>query len=273
MRQLGKVLTNTTWAHASDTINRNNDRIYEALLQVEQATVKHKGYFLSSEELNEAYPTPSNGWTAYVYNDANNAEYPYDIYQAYYDEDTSMWIWRDTGRDAPFPTVDVDTITQDLDNLDQRVTENENAIIEANQNIADLPSIRNSVDVLKAPIAPLYSTPNGNLHLRIGSGLAVQNNILCATGEGGGEGGTIYSEGSGISIDTDTNTISVLTDTTRGITVGGEGVMIKLSTNQLGEDTSGLCFNARGALQLCIGTGVAIDKGRVFIDITAIANV
>lgn len=134
MQQLGKVLTQTTWAKASDTINKNSDKIYEAITQVENATIRNKGYFLSSSALNEAYPNPMAGMTAFVYNQDNDQTYPYDIYQSFYDEETGAWIWRDTSNDAPFPEVDIDSIN--------------NAIQRIQDDIEDLPSIRDNVAAL-----------------------------------------------------------------------------------------------------------------------------
>lgn len=134
MQQLGKVLTQTTWAKASDTINKNSDKIYEAVTQVENATIRNKGYFLSSSELKEAYPNPIAGMTAFVYNQDNDQTYPYDIYQSFYDEETGAWIWRDTSNDAPFPEVDIDSIN--------------NAIQRIQDDIEDLPSIRDNVAAL-----------------------------------------------------------------------------------------------------------------------------
>ena len=134
MQQLGKVLTQTTWAKASDTINKNSDKIYEAVTQVENATIRNKGYFLSSSELKEAYPNPIAGMTAFVYNQNNDQTYPYDMYQSFYDEETGAWIWRDTSNDAPFPEVDIDSIN--------------NAIQRIQDDIEDLPSIRDNVAAL-----------------------------------------------------------------------------------------------------------------------------
>lgn len=134
MKQLGKVLTQTTWAKASDTINKNSDKIYEAVTQVENATIRNKGYFLSSSELKEAYPNPIAGMTAFVYNQGNDQTYPYDIYQSFYDEETGAWIWRDTSNDAPFPEVDIDSIN--------------NAIQRIQDDIEDLPSIRDNIAAL-----------------------------------------------------------------------------------------------------------------------------
>lgn len=120
MQQLGKVLTQTTWAKASDTINKNSDKIYEAVTQVENATIRNKGYFLSSSELNEAYPNPIAGMTAFVYNQDNDQTYPYDIYQSFYDEETGAWVWCDTSNNAPFPEVDIDSINQAINSLDEQ---------------------------------------------------------------------------------------------------------------------------------------------------------
>ena len=134
MKQLGKVQTQTTWAKASDTINKNSDKIYEAVTQVENATIRNKGYFLSSSELKEAYPNPIAGMTAFVYNQDNDQTYPYDIYQSYYDDETGAWMWRDTSNNAPFPEVDINAINEAI----QRIQDD----------IEDLPSIRDNIAAL-----------------------------------------------------------------------------------------------------------------------------
>jgi hypothetical protein len=149
MQKLGKVQTQTTWAKASDTINKNSDKIYEAVTQVENATIRNKGYFLSSSELKEAYPNPIAGMTAFVHNQDNDQAYPYDIYQSYYDEETGVWIWRDTSNDAPFPDVDIDSIN--------------NAIQGIQDEIEDLQYMRETIDRLdtdKADKSALEATNN-----------------------------------------------------------------------------------------------------------------
>lgn len=102
MQQLGKVLTQTKWNIASDTINRNSDTIYEAILQLENATVKHKGYFVSLEALKERYPHAEVGSVAFVYNETNDDSEPYDIYE-YKDGD-----WHNTELNGGSVEVDID---------------------------------------------------------------------------------------------------------------------------------------------------------------------
>lgn len=102
MKQLGKVLTQTSWAKASDTINRNSNTIYEAILQLENATTKHKGYFFSLDTLEARYKTAEIGSIAFVYNQGNDASTPYDIY-----EYTSSG-WLDTEKDGGSVEVDID---------------------------------------------------------------------------------------------------------------------------------------------------------------------
>lgn len=151
MQQLGKVLTQTTWAKASDTINKNSDKIYEAVTQVENATIRNKGYFLSSSELKEAYPNPIAGMTAFVYNQDNDQTYPYDIYQSYYDDETGAWMWRDTSNNAPFPKVDINAINEAIERLEALEAANiekGNQIQRVQDEIEDLPSIRDNVAAL-----------------------------------------------------------------------------------------------------------------------------
>lgn len=121
MKQLGKVLTQTTWAKASDTINKNSDKIYEAITQVENATIRNKGYFLSSSELKEAYPNPIAGMTAFVYNQDNDQTYPYDIYHSVYNEVSNACTWEDTGHDAPITDVNITDIHKSIDDLQEQV--------------------------------------------------------------------------------------------------------------------------------------------------------
>lgn len=107
MQQLGKVLTQTKWNIASETINRNSDTIYEAILQLENATVKHKGYFVSLQALQERYPKTEVGSIAFVYNEENAASEPYDIYEYKLDE-YKNGDWHDTGLNGGSVEVDID---------------------------------------------------------------------------------------------------------------------------------------------------------------------
>ena len=88
--ELKNLNTQTTWEVASDTINSNNGKINEVVTRLEHATYKNKGYFKSVEELQNAFPNPSNGSRAFV---GNNP--PYEIYIS---EDGS-WIYSGEGDD------------------------------------------------------------------------------------------------------------------------------------------------------------------------------
>lgn len=101
MQQLGKVQTKTTWANASNVINSNSDKIYEAITQVENKFVKNKGYFTTYDELYRAYRSAEDGSQAFVYNAGNDPSTPYDIY-GYIDGD-----WEDTGLDGGSTSVDL----------------------------------------------------------------------------------------------------------------------------------------------------------------------
>lgn len=170
MQQLGKVLTQTTWDGASNTINNNSDKIYEAITQIENATVKHKGYFQTLSDLKAAYPTPPSGVAAYVYNSANNSSTPYDIYQSDYDDETGTWIWRDTGANASAP-IGMGSIESEITRLDNEILQNSNNIEEIRTDIEDLPSIRNSVDTLVSQSPEYYTESNGNATINATNGV------------------------------------------------------------------------------------------------------
>lgn len=108
MQQLGKVLTQTKWNIASDTINRNSDAIYEAILQLENTTIKHKGYFVSLTALTGRYPNAEVGSIAFVYNAENAASEPYDIYEYKNGENGENGAWHDTGLNGGSVEVDMD---------------------------------------------------------------------------------------------------------------------------------------------------------------------
>lgn len=101
MQQLSKVQTKTTWANASNAINSNSDKIYEAITQVENKFVKNKGYFTTYDELDRTYRGAEDGSQAFVYNADNDPSTPYDIY-GYVDG-----AWEDTGLDGGGTSVDL----------------------------------------------------------------------------------------------------------------------------------------------------------------------
>lgn len=74
MKKLGKVLEQTSWFGVSNTLNNNSDTLYEAITQLENATIKNAGYFLSQEALESAVPNPKVGMTAFIY-DAQQEKY------------------------------------------------------------------------------------------------------------------------------------------------------------------------------------------------------
>ena len=84
--ELKKVENQTTWNVAADTINSNNSKLNEAVTRLEYTTVKSKGYFKTSEQLEEAYPLASNGSWAFV-----GVSYPFKIYKWNGSE------WKDSG--------------------------------------------------------------------------------------------------------------------------------------------------------------------------------
>lgn len=142
MQQLSKVLTQTTWANASDTINKNSDRIYEAITQVENATTKHKGYFNSVADLKSAYPTSKVGWVAYVYNTVNPTEEPYDIYSSFYDEMNKVWSWKDTEQNATSPQVDIDGINSHFDAIEQSIEEQKGEVEQLKTDMEVIPALQ-----------------------------------------------------------------------------------------------------------------------------------
>lgn len=88
--KLKKVENQTIWNVAADTINSNNSKINEAVTRLENATYKNKGYFKSLEELQNAFPSPSNGSRAFV---GNNP--PYAIYIC----ENGSWTYSGEGDD------------------------------------------------------------------------------------------------------------------------------------------------------------------------------
>lgn len=82
--ELKQLITKTTWNTASDTINSNNAKINEAVIRLENATYKNKGYYKTVEQLRASFPTPSVGSMAYV-----GKTYPFAIYL--WNNDTNAW--------------------------------------------------------------------------------------------------------------------------------------------------------------------------------------
>ena len=97
--ELRKIGTSTTWENAANTINGNNTKINEAVIRLENATYKNKGYYRSLDELEANVPVPSNGSKAYVGN-----KYPYQIYIS------NNGAWMDSGEMGGDENIDLDRI-------------------------------------------------------------------------------------------------------------------------------------------------------------------
>lgn len=96
---LEKINTQTTWEAAVGSINGNHSKINEAVIRLENATYKNKGYYRSLDELEANVPVPSNGSKAYVGN-----KYPYQIYIS------SNGAWMDSGEMGGDENIDLDRI-------------------------------------------------------------------------------------------------------------------------------------------------------------------
>lgn len=291
MKQLGKVLNKTSWAQASNTINTNSESVFSAVTMLENAAFKHKGYFLTGEEVEQLYPSAEEGSQAFVYNSSNPSTAPYDIYQMV------GGTWADTGLNGGSVSVDLtkkqdtlvgysesvsggkatqvaiqgDTIALSgkvsLGNVDNM----ESAILmsssQAGAAIAKANTLEQSMTAIKLPVKPIHLNSQGKLELNIGKGLYIEDGKLCTTGaSGGGGGGTTLSEGAGISILN--NKISVAynmetlgIDSCGGLTVNyGEGLTIKngkLSAQASVNAGNGLVKKG-DALQVSVGTGLLV---------------
>jgi hypothetical protein len=96
---LEKINTQTTWEAAVGSINGNHSKINEAVIRLENATYKNKGYYRSLDELESNVPVPSNGSKAYVGN-----KYPYRIYIS------NNGAWMDSGETGGDENIDLDRI-------------------------------------------------------------------------------------------------------------------------------------------------------------------
>ena len=299
MKQLGKVLNKTSWAQASNTINTNSESVFSAVTMLENATFKHKGYFLTSEEVEQLYPSAEEGSQAFVYNSSNPSTAPYDIYQVV------GGTWTDTGLNGGSVSVDLtkkqdtlvgysesvsggkatqvaiqgDTIALSgkvsLGNVDNM----ESAILmsssQAGAAIAKANTLEQSMNAIKSPIKPIQLNSQGKLELNIGKGLYVEDGKLCTTGaSGGGGGGATLSEGAGISILNNKisvayNTKTLGIDSCGGLTVNyGEGLTIKngkLSAQASVNAGNGLVKKGE-KLQVSVGTGLVVEDD-VYVNI------
>lgn len=291
MKQLGKVLTQTSWAQASNTINNNSDKLFNAITMLENASVKMKGYFMSVEELTSAYPNSEEGSQAFVYNSTNPSTAQYDIYR---------WTnekWVDSGANGGGINIDLSQKQDVLQGYTENVTNGNVTQIgiqgnvisltgrvaigelqDVEQTISNIEEITNEALVsvnnvgadvynLQNPIKPIHINPRGNLELKLGQGLYVSDGKLCASGTSGSGGSGIYSEGQGITIVNDTISVSynvetMAIDSCGGLTVNfGEGLDIsdgKLIAKP--QATAGKGISKSGSeITLRVGTGLMLD--------------
>jgi hypothetical protein len=82
---LNTIGNRTTWNEASSRLNQNFEKLDLAIVRLEEATIKNKGYFKNEQSLKNAIPNGEVGDRAYV---GYNA--PYAIYQ--WDETQNTWI-------------------------------------------------------------------------------------------------------------------------------------------------------------------------------------
>lgn len=74
--ELQTIQTTTTWNEAAGRINSNNQKIDLEVEKLKNATYKHKGYFKTLSDLEEAYPTSSLGTIAWV-----GQQYPFALFR------------------------------------------------------------------------------------------------------------------------------------------------------------------------------------------------
>ena len=65
-----------TWGEASTDLNTNFGHISQAIARINNATTRNKGYYLTADALNEAFPNAPSGSIAYV-----GETYPFAIYR------------------------------------------------------------------------------------------------------------------------------------------------------------------------------------------------
>lgn len=97
--ELKRIQTNTTWEQAANDINGNTSKINEAVMRLENATYKNKGYYRTLADLQSAIPAPGVGCMAYVGN-----AHPFAVY---------LWngtAWEDSGMTGGDPSVDLSNV-------------------------------------------------------------------------------------------------------------------------------------------------------------------
>jgi hypothetical protein len=141
MKELEKVLVKTTWNSASYTINRNSDYTCAAINALENAAFRHKGYFVSIESLEAAYPSPEKGSQAFVYNVENPEETPYDVYH---------WTtkgWAKSGITGGNIEVNIEAVQKVADNMPIVFSQEEQKALEEQGKWQDILDTNNVVYV------------------------------------------------------------------------------------------------------------------------------
>lgn len=104
MNNLNNIPSSGTWGDAASRLNDNFNKIKQAVTTVENTSKNNKGYFTSLSALNTAFPSPKDGQTAYVYDEASSTKYY--IYNAVNGE------WVATSIEAPSVGVDLEGYTK-----------------------------------------------------------------------------------------------------------------------------------------------------------------
>lgn len=74
--ELNKIKQISIWGEAATDLNTNFGHIAQAITRLDNATTRNKGYYLTADALNEAFPTAMSGSIAYV-----GRVFPFDIYR------------------------------------------------------------------------------------------------------------------------------------------------------------------------------------------------
>lgn len=121
--ELQTIKSNTTWQEASATINNNSSKINVAIMQLENATIKNKGYYSSEAALTSAIPSPSVGSKAYVGSSA-----PYAIYVA------QNGAWVNSGQVGGDETLNIGEFQEAVKEISVEANEESIVINEVNFN-------------------------------------------------------------------------------------------------------------------------------------------
>jgi endonuclease/exonuclease/phosphatase family metal-dependent hydrolase len=104
MDNLNNIPNVGNWGDAASRLNDNFNKIKQAVTTVENTSKNNKGYFSSLSALNTAFPSPKDGQTAYVYDEASSTQYY--IYNAV------DGAWVATTVEAPSVGVDLEGYTK-----------------------------------------------------------------------------------------------------------------------------------------------------------------